>query len=255
MKEFINYCLCGCGEKVKIGNRFILGHSRRGQPPWNKGRKTYHEEKLLTNTCLCGCGEKVLRRYVLGHHMRRKNWKEGPPLCECGCNNQVNSIGNRFIRGHSNKMAYVRHALSLGVQRYYNNGGNASLSHSKAYFVEELGHKVRSLWEENICKILKHLDFDYTYEPKRFKLSNGRSYLPDMYIPCLDLYIGVKGRWRSKKEDLTKPNCFINDKLGNMIIIEQSLYKVLFDTFKDDLGLQYRRDRKAMKAKLCMTEF
>lgn len=49
----------------------------------------------------------------------------------------------------------------------------------KPYYVEELGHSVRSKWEEEIGLLLKANGIPYGYETKTFKLNDGTSYTPD----------------------------------------------------------------------------
>jgi len=54
------------------------------------------------------------------------------------------------------------------------------------------GHWVRSSWERMVADWLFGHGVEYLYEPLRFWF--GRySYLPDFYIPSLDLWIEVKG--------------------------------------------------------------
>ena len=56
----------------------------------------------------------------------------------------------------------------------------------KPYHSEELGHKVRSSWEEELGLIFKKNDIDYFYEPNRFEIipqnGNASSYTPDFFI-------------------------------------------------------------------------
>lgn len=53
---------------------------------------------------------------------------------------------------------------------------------------------LRSTWEVKTADFLTELGYNWLYEHKTFKLSNGISYTPDFYIPAEDLYIEVKGR-------------------------------------------------------------
>ena len=57
-----NKCQCGCGRKVKPGNRYIKGHTRKG--------KIY--KRKIRRICLCGCGEitKPGNKYINGHSRR-----------------------------------------------------------------------------------------------------------------------------------------------------------------------------------------
>lgn len=64
------------------------------------------------------------------------------------------------------------------------------VNYPKPYYVEELGHSVRSKWEEEIGLLLKANNITYGYETKTFKF-NGTSYTPDFTVG--DNIIEVKG--------------------------------------------------------------
>jgi len=65
--------------------------------------------------------------------------------------------------------------------------------------------RVRSSWEAAVARYFDFHGTKYLYEPKRFKLPNGLSYLPDFFILAENKYIEVKGWYRDdyrKKVDL-----------------------------------------------------
>lgn len=73
------------------------------------------------------------------------------------------------------------------------------LTYLKSYYVKELGHSVRSKWEEEIGLLLKENNIPYGYEARTFKF-NGTSYTPDFIVG--DNVIEVKGPvydWQMKK--------------------------------------------------------
>jgi hypothetical protein len=91
-------------------------------------------------------------------------------------------------------------------------------------FIEDLGHYVRSSWEENYCRILQYLKIEYLYEPKAFDLGEGLIYIPDIYIPAKDIWIEIKGFYRGRDED----KIFKFKTLGyNLIEIKHQDYKRL----------------------------
>ena len=73
------------------------------------------------------------------------------------------------------------------------------------YYDSPLQGKVwmRSSWEVKTADYLTSLNLDWYYEYKWLKVGNF-NYLPDFYMPMLNLYIEVKGR--KKKEDMDKLN-------------------------------------------------
>ncbi len=83
----------------------------------------------------------------------------------------------------------------------------------------DLGHSVRSGWERKYSDWLRqmgfvyHSDYNrwaetsnrtrnyYFYEPKRFLLGGGVSYLPDFYMSKTDTWVEVKG-YMTKKDEI-----------------------------------------------------
>jgi hypothetical protein len=63
---------------------------------------------------------------------------------------------------------------------------------------KDLDHFFRSSWESNFCRYLIYKGIRWEYEPKVFvfeKIKHGTvSYLPDFYLPDLDIYVEVKGQ-------------------------------------------------------------
>jgi hypothetical protein len=62
----------------------------------------------------------------------------------------------------------------------------------------DLGKFMRSGWEANCARLFDYLKIEWVYEPRVFvfeKIKSGTlSYLPDFYLPGLDLWIEVKGQ-------------------------------------------------------------
>lgn len=68
----------------------------------------------------------------------------------------------------------------------------------KPYYVKELGHSVRSKWEEEIGVILKANNIPYGYETRTF-MFDGTSYTPDFIVG--DNVVEVKGPIYYKQEN------------------------------------------------------
>ena len=100
---------------------------------------------------------------------------------------------------------------------------NHSGSFGYEYFVEDLGHCVRSGWEANIARLLKFLGIEYVYEPKVFSIPKIGNYLPDFYLPQYDLYLEVKGHWRAWKR-VNKVYAFAKQGLGSIALIDNKKY-------------------------------
>jgi hypothetical protein len=60
-------------------------------------------------------------------------------------------------------------------------------------FRRDLGHRCRSTWEANVCRVFQAMGIEYWYEPFTFPLSIGH-YTPDLWIPTWRFWIEVKGR-------------------------------------------------------------
>jgi hypothetical protein len=58
--------------------------------------------------------------------------------------------------------------------------------------VDYRGVTFRSTWEVAFAKKLDDLNVDWEYEIRTFKISNGKRYTPDFYLPKLKLWVEVK---------------------------------------------------------------
>jgi len=102
---------------------------------------------------------------------------------------------------------------------------------------EDLDKYFRSKWEANIARIFNYSNIIWEFEPKRFEFddkSNGiESYLPDFYLPKLNIWIEVKG-WMKEIDikRLEKFKKYYPEEYNNLVIIEEKLYKILEKEFK-----------------------
>jgi endogenous inhibitor of DNA gyrase (YacG/DUF329 family) len=91
-----------------------------------------------------------------------------------------------------------RGKISIALQNYYSSHPHP-ITYPKPYYVDKLGHSVRSKWEEEIGLLLKANGIIYGYEARTFKF-NGTSYTPDFIVG--GNVIEVKGpfyNWHKKK--------------------------------------------------------
>jgi len=97
----------------------------------------------------------------------------------------------------------IRHKLSVASSGS-RNPSYGKTHYPKPYYAEEIGHAVRSTWEEEVCKTLIQNNVCYDYEPERVQLVVGNKLLT--YTPDIKLrnghYIEIKGAvydWQIEK--------------------------------------------------------
>ena len=93
---------------------------------------------------------------------------------------------------------------------------------------KDIGHYVRSRWEANICRLLKHVGIRYLFEPDTFKLQTGGeryTYTPDIKI-AERTYIEVKG-WETPKAKIKKKLMAEQHPDIEIIYIREPEYKEL----------------------------
>lgn len=66
------------------------------------------------------------------------------------------------------------------------------------------GYKFRSRLEARWAVFFDAAFIKYEYEPEGFELEDGTRYLPDFYLPDLDIYVEVKGDRPGVKEDIER---------------------------------------------------
>jgi len=117
---------------------------------------------------------------------------------------------------------------------------------------KDLGIRVRSSWEANICRYYKFVEIEYIYEYKEFEFRaikrGNRYYKPDFYLPLIDLWIECKAWFRpGDKTKLRRfkkyyPEEFI--KLKFIIPDKYSKSKANGEMIKflcDDLGIDFEK--------------
>ena len=109
--------------------------------------------------------------------------------------------------------------------------------YGKCGYRKDIGIFVRSRWEANVYRIYKYLGYTVYYEPKSFRLSNGKTYRPDFFIKELNLWIEVKGRWL--KEAKEKFEMFISEYPEIEIqVIREKEYKELLKEFESKIKME-----------------
>lgn len=70
----------------------------------------------------------------------------------------------------------------------------------KAIETHYKGYRFRSRLEARWAVFFDQLGIDWQYEPEGFEFNDGSRYLPDFYLPDMDLWVEIKGRSPSKAE-------------------------------------------------------
>jgi len=105
-----------------------------------------------------------------------------------------------------------------------------SFKYKGCRYYDDLGLRLRSGWEANMARIIQAMGYEFEYEPKAFNLSNGTTYTPDFYIPELDEWVEVKGRWIGDAKIKVKRFMFEYPNI-NLNIIGPIEYKGLIEEY------------------------
>ena len=71
--------------------------------------------------------------------------------------------------------------------------------------------------EANFARILDYCDIKWKYEDKRFVFKDKTSYLPDFYLPKLDLWVEIKGYYLGGVQCLQKMQTEFPDEKVRLI--------------------------------------
>ena len=92
------------------------------------------------------------------------------------------------------------------------------------------GYKFRSRLEARWAVFFDSLDLEYHYEPEGFILNSGNWYLPDFYLPELNLYVEIKPK---KSEEIFKDLADFSLSTKKEIILLTANY---FNSYIDHFG-------------------
>lgn len=76
---------------------------------------------------------------------------------------------------------------------------------------------MRSRFETKIAYFLDCLKIKWEYEPKCFLLSEGMYYLPDFFLPELNMWIEAKGLIEEHNKEISR--CFVKDNNTELLLI------------------------------------
>jgi len=94
-------------------------------------------------------------------------------------------------------------------------------------FRKDLEHGVRSKWEANFARWLKHHGLAYDYELCSFPITETcEHYLPDFRIGVSGVFVEVKGLWMPGAK--RKVTCFIREYPDERILVlDKDYYRML----------------------------
>ncbi len=167
---------CFCGQPRLAGRRYCSEYCKISRRLPNKNKGTHKIEPHQYICFYCGKSIESWRK-------RTKNRE----FCDRGCYESQKSLD---MTGSKNPM-YGKSPTSRPKdwkQGWYTIGGQRIF--------------VRSSWELVVAQWLERKGKDWKYEYQRFKLSNGKTYVPDFFIlkdGKIDLIIEVKG-WLKPKD-------------------------------------------------------
>jgi hypothetical protein len=160
--------------------------------------------------------ESLKAKFKAGH----KNWNsDGKTFVEFFGEERTKEINQRRAQHIANtRIERIRQGIL--------NPRNHNHAISKCGFRKDLGHYVRSTWEANVARIFKFYNVKYEYEFKRFFFENF-SYLPDFYIPNLNLFIEIKGYMDDKSRQMINEfkSVYSNE---NLLVVDLCLYSKIY---------------------------
>lgn len=212
----------------------------------SEGVKNYYKNHPVTKE-QCEQRSKIFKQYYKDHpefcrkrgeHLH-KYYLSHPE--KCGHISEKIHLRNILHPKKHTKETKKKMSLShVGLKHSYETRKKMSISKTKQLlqhptarnkFRKDLGHRVRSSWEANFCRILKYFKEPYDYEKHTFKLNEIERYTPDIYLINQDIFIEVKGYLYSHgKLKIDKFREKYPEK--KLIVVDTPIYKRLKEEYK-----------------------
>ena len=179
---------CGCirNEKArKNGSKNLINYYK------NNYDKNIHLDKIKSHI-----GEKYNKLTIIDCEENERNNQRGYlMICKCDCGNttkqQYADLKSGKVKscGCWQKEQASKTGSTIGLNNYKND--------YNWYFIKN-GEKVhcRSGYEVIYANYLIQNDIVFEYEPKCFKLDNGKRYTPDFYLIDTDEWVEIKGSFK-----------------------------------------------------------
>jgi len=108
--------------------------------------------------------------------------------------------------------------------------------------------KFKSSWEADFARILNYEKLNWQYEPKTFKLSDGRHYTPDFYVN--DIYIEIKNFLTTN--DKNRHEVFLHDYPNKLVLVcGCHVFYAIVMQYIDINSIRFESERKAKRQKDC----
>jgi len=218
-------CLCDCGNTIVINKDVIISKGKKGK---NISCGCSHETRGISNkgkfrnkNAKTNIGE-VYNKLTIIDVEHRNNNRGYKMVCKCECGNTTKQAYADLV---NNK---VFSCGCYGKEQQSITGSNVGLNNStkqcakyKWHYIKN-GNKVnmRSGYEVMFATILDKENIEWLYEPKCFKLSNGKRYTPDFYLPKENRYIDTKGRYKESSKSKIKEFETLGNKIDVVFIKE-----------------------------------
>ena len=193
---------CGDCNPIKVGDKFgkltVINTTKSDKVASQClcrcvcGSVTLKSAKCLKNGSTKSCGDcnpikigdvfgKLTVLEFAGYSLRKKGWKCPQWLCACECGNKKIVMAEKLKQGVTKSCGCLPTNPAGGYSKKYNFSYDSS-------------------WELNFVKILEYLGVRWQRELETFKLSNGKNYTPDFYLPEFNMFIEIKGYWFPDKD-------------------------------------------------------
>jgi len=183
------HCICG---------KLITNYSIQCRSCANKGQNNPSYKNGLYQRIIkhCQCGKEI--------NYQAKQCKKCTRMGKKHTKITKNKISNSHIGKKHTTMTRLKISktrIRLGIGKGKNNPMFSKITHSKGAYYKEIF--MRSSWEIAYAKYLDKKGIKWLYEPKVFNLGE-MTYTPDFYLPEKDLYIEIKGYWRTDAKEKFK---------------------------------------------------
>lgn len=200
-------CICDCGNKITINKDVVLRKKRNnmdvscgcshitvGKANIGKRRPNKAKDKI---------GETHNKLTIIDITPKSNNQRGYKMVCVCECGNITEQIYADLV---NNK---VYSCGCYGKEQQSKTGSKVGLNNSSKrcniykwhYIKNRKRINMRSGYEVMFAEILDKENLCWEYEPKCFKLDNGKRYTPDFFLPEQNIWVDVKGKFKESSKE------------------------------------------------------